>query len=301
MAIKFTKVYVAMINEAEAMNMQLGEVEILMASELGGEANDPYADENTDMNHDFTPPPENQDDADDIEDVVSILEAEDSAVTEEAPVLEPQATDVDGDPRLTFDEVLQTISSEEKLAAVKAMANAIDERSAFEAANGNENIQKTLDKARRAFTLPSAGAVLLACGTDEAFVNRSMHDGKRYNVYAMGKLADITNALNGGLITNQINNAIMRSLFAFRRAGVAFTGDMAKAAASDKIRVDNAMKAILVRHTVSASTAPTQASSTLQAMETLGLVTRSGHKNPVFELTDAPAVAKLEEALAKAA
>jgi hypothetical protein len=55
------------------------------------------------------------------------------------------------------------------------------------------------------------------------------------------------------------------------------------------------LRSALHRHTVSASTAPTQASSTMQALETLGLVKREGSvRNPTFTLTDHPAVAHLE-------
>jgi hypothetical protein len=230
------------------------------------------------------------------------LEAIDEALIEDEanidPVLEVQA---DGEIQ-SFDDMMANISDEAKIEATVKMANAVDERADFELANGNDNIQKTLKKARAQLSSTRAGAVLLACGVTEAFVNRSVHDGKRYNVYAFGKLADAIVGLSGGEITNKINFAIMRSLFACRKAGITFTGELAKAAASDKIRVEGAVKAILIRHTVGASTAPTQASSTMQALETLGIVKRSGsHKNPTFELTDHPAVAKLEAVLAKAA
>lgn len=226
------------------------------------------------------------------------LEADDEAPLGETvdAVCEPEASE---DAQLSFDEIVSTIGVQERLHATVAMSKALDERAAFELANGNDNIQKTIKKAREQLSLPSAGAILLACGVDEAFVNRSVHDGKRYNVYAFGKLADAVKALSDGAITNKINYAVMRSMFNARRAGVPFSIETAKAAASDKIRVsDAAVKAILIRHTVSATTAPTQASSTMQAMETLGLVTRSGHKNPVFTFTDHPAVSKLETLLA---
>jgi hypothetical protein len=207
------------------------------------------------------------------------------------------------DKSISFDDMMATITSQDRTAAATALCKAVDERADFERTNGNENIQKTLKKARDKFSMPSTAAVLLACGVDEAFINRSVHDGKRYNVYAFDKLADTASALAGGLVNNRINFAIMRSMFAAKKAGVAFTGEVAKMAASDKIRIqDAAIKAILIRHTVSASTAPTQASSTMQALETLGIVKREGsHKNPTFTLTDHPAVAKLEAALAKAA
>lgn len=235
-----------------------------------------------------------------VGDVLSELEAQDDAIAGDT-VVEAQAHEGD-DYAISFDDMMAKIADTDRIEATVKMANAVDERMAFELTNGNENIQRTLKKARAQLSSTRAGAVLLACGVTEAFVNRSVQDGKRYNVYAFGKLADAINGLSGGAITNKINFAIMRSLFAARKAGITFTGELAKAAASDKIRVEGAVKAILVRHTVGASTAPTQASSTMQAMETLGLVKRSGsHKNPTFELTDHPAVAKLEEVLAKAA
>jgi hypothetical protein len=232
-----------------------------------------------------------------------VMDVEAEAVALVEALEEVSAPEAALDVTVSFDDMLSQIDAQDRQAAAVALTKAVDERAAFESANGNENIQKALNGARKAFSFPSTAAVLLACGVDERFVNRSMHEGKRYNVYAFGKLADAATALAGGAVNNRINYAVMRSLFNARKAGIAFTGEMAKMACSDKIRVtENAIKAILVRHTVSASTAPTQASSTMQALETLGIVKREGsHKNPTFTLTNHPAVAKLEEALAKAA
>ena len=56
-----------------------------------------------------------------------------------------------------------------------------------------------------------------------------------------------------------------------------------------------AIRKVLIRHTVSASTAPTQASSTMQALATLGVVKAEGStRNPVYKLTNHPVVEKLE-------
>ena len=51
------------------------------------------------------------------------------------------------------------------------------------------------------------------------------------------QVADLVDGLTTGVLRNAINIAVMRSLFNFRKAGIPFTGEMAKAAASDKIRV----------------------------------------------------------------
>lgn len=240
-----------------------------------------------------------------VADVVTVLEAVEGCQAGEDAVVEAEAEAVVED-QASFNSVMASITDEERLSAAKTLTSAIDERAAFERVSGNDNIQKTLAKTRNAFSFPSTAAAMLACNVSEGFVNRSVQDGKRYNVYAFGKLADIAKALaadEGGVIANSINNAICRSLFAFRKAKVPFTGEMAKMAASDKIRaVDAVIKAILVRHTVSASTAPTQASSTMQALETLGIVSKAGsHRNPTYTLTDSPQTAKLERILGLAA
>lgn len=148
---------------------------------------------------------------------------------------------------------------------------AIDARSAFETEKhgSGHNIHKTLSKVRKALMWKDTSRVMLAANVDPAFINRTLHDGSRYNVYAVDKVADAVKGLANGVVSNAINRACMVSLFQMRKAGIPFTGDIAKACASDKVHVDVAIRKHLMRHTVSASTAPTQASSTMQALETL--------------------------------
>jgi len=67
---------------------------------------------------------------------------------------------------------------------------------------------------------------------------------------------------------------------------------------SDKVKVEKGMTAILVRHSVAASTAPTQTSSTMNALQTLGVVVNKGsNKFPLWELTEAPVTHRLAELL----
>lgn len=231
------------------------------------------------------------------------MEAEDDAVIEaqevvEAPaeaVQEPQA------PQGTFEEILAAISDEDAIAMALSVVAAVDERAAFEKVSGNDNIQKALDKSRKQLGTPTAARVLIACSVDPAMINRSVHEGKRYNVYALGKLSDAIYGLANGTVNNAINIACMKSLFRFQAVGKEFTGEMAKAAASDKIKVDLGLKGLLVRHTVAPSTSSTQASSTMQALTTLGIVARTGsHKNPTFNLACSPIVDRLRSVLGEA-
>lgn len=182
-----------------------------------------------------------------------------------------------------------------------ATADAVDERVTFELAkdSDNTNIQRTLTKARNQLVSKRAAAILAVAYFDPAEINREIHGGSRYNVYALGKLADIIYGVSGGTISNAINVAVLKSMIAFRAAGVAFTGEMARAAASDKIRVEPAFRRLLTSHTVSEGTAPTQASSTMAALETLGIVKRTGtSRAPVYTMIDGPLTSKIEEVLA---
>jgi hypothetical protein len=228
------------------------------------------------------------------------------AETVEEPIQEVQATEASAETvqepqAVTFAELRKSFDKEQVEDVVFATASECDERAFFEEAKNadNTNIQRTLKKVRSQLVTMRAAEVLLATSVEPTFINRTLHDGARYNVYALGKLADLVFGVTDGVIANAINIACMKSLFRFRAAGIPFTGEHAKMAASDKIRVaDKAVRDALVRHTVSASTAPTQASSTMQALETLGVVRREGSsRNPTFTLTGAPIVQKLEEML----
>jgi hypothetical protein len=206
----------------------------------------------------------------------------------------------------SFDDLIAALDPAQVDETVVNIAEQIDVRAEFEArvAPDNENIHKTLKKVRAAFTASkNAARVMLATSVDPNFLNRSIAEGARYNVYALGKFADIVGALTDRQINNAINMACMKSLFLARNNKVPFTSNMAKACASDKLRdIEPSVKKWLVRHTVSASTAPTQASSTMQALETLGIVTRTGtRRDSIYTLTNHPAVAKLEKKLGLAA
>ena len=89
------------------------------------------------------------------------------------------------------------------------------------------------------------------------------------------------------------------------KAGLAFDLEAAKGACSrdyvrkNPDRIASALKRLLISHTVAAGTAPTQASSTRQALATLGVVRTNGAgKNPSYTLIDGPLTRKLQEKLA---
>ncbi len=216
----------------------------------------------------------------------SLVETEDE--TDDAPVL-------------TLVEAIAAVTDAQRDAKLVDIHAAFDERVTFEtmADPGNTNILKNLKGYRQKMALPGIAGILVATDVDPDFINRSLTSGKRFNVYGIDKLNDLLHGLNSGHFKNAINIAVMKSMFKFRAAGVKFTGLAALAAASDKVKVDKGMSGILVRHTVSASTAPTQSSSTMNALSVIGAVRNTGSvKFPIWELTDAPVTKRLEELLA---
>lgn len=216
----------------------------------------------------------------------------------EEPAAEHDETDASDD----YAAVLASFDDDTVDKMVFKIKEAVDDREKFEmeksSLTGKTNIQSTLKKVRNSLVSKRAARVFLASNVNPSFINRTVHDGARYNVYALGKIADIVSGLTGAQITNAINLACMKSLFQFKRAGAPFSFEMAKAACSKNIIVDSAVRTHLVRHTVSPSTAPTQASSTMQALTTLGVVDETGlKKNPTYALTGHPIVAHLEDML----
>jgi hypothetical protein len=259
---------------------------VIPADELGPEIT-------VTLNDPFGLMPESKAEAD-LEAVVATLEAtevqEPEAVTEE--VAEGPAEDAD------FVELMDSATDSELESMLDETRTAIRHREAFEDDKNpdNANIHRTLKKVRSSLDRSWAAKVMVAAKQNPSFINRMLMDGSCYNVYAIGKYGDLVDALAGSGMRNAINIAITRSLFAFSKAGIAFTGEMAKAAASDKIKVADHLKKHLIRHTVSASTAPTQASSTMQALETLGIVAVEGsRKHPTYRLLSTPQRYRLEK------
>lgn len=197
----------------------------------------------------------------------------------------------------TVSEILQEQLEADRDQMLVKIGAAYDARAEFEKVHNplNGNIQGTLAKQRKKMALPGIAALMMATNTSPEVINRSISEGKRFNVYAIDKLNDLLHGLNSGHFKNEINIAVMKSLFKFRKAGVVFTGEAALAAASDKVQIEKQMKALLVRHTVSAATGPTQASSTMAALSAIGAVVNKGTvKFPIWELTNKPVVRALE-------
>jgi hypothetical protein len=210
---------------------------------------------------------------------------------------------------LTLAEQMLLVPEEIVNATVVAIADEVDQRSrdetvrAISEGKDDKNIQGTIKKIRAQLVTKRAAKLMCAIRVEPNFINRVVHTGSAYNVYALGKLSDVVFGVTDGQVANAINIACMKSLFAFSKLGIAFTMECAKGAASKQYawKIDAAVRKHLISHTVSTSTAPTQASSTMQALVTLGVVSTNGAgKNPTYTLLDTPIAHKLEAMLAAA-
>lgn len=230
------------------------------------------------------------------------LDALDAQIDLTNVTVDVTAGSTDIDPSKDFAELLAALPEDAKLDKAKAIGASFDDRIEWLKTNKPNNTTQApkLDSYRKKLALPSKAAVLLVTGTSEEFINRSISAGSTYNIYAIDKVIDLVNSLTGDTKMNAINKAVLKSMLNFKNEGISFTGEMAKAAASDKIRIsDKKAAGLLARHTVDAGTAPTQSSSTMSALQTLGIVVNRGSmKAPVYELTDTPATRKLAEVLA---
>lgn len=200
---------------------------------------------------------------------------------------------------LSFMDEVNAISDKRRKTQMAKLDKGFDERAAFEATHNpaNSSIQGKLKTYRGKMVLPGIAALTLAAHMDPNFMNGSgVNANKRFNIYAIDKIADLLHGLNSGVIKNAVNRAIVASLFRCEIAEVPFTGACAQAAVSQNIRIGKDLDAVLVRHTAAESTAPTQSSSTMNALVQIGAVKNTGsQKHPVWALTDAPVVERLRE------
>ena len=201
----------------------------------------------------------------------------------------------------TFAQIMTAISDDDARNRALEIAVALDARAEFERSKNSDNdsIQKHLKSARAKLTTLSVARFMIAANVSVSYFNEQERVNARRNVYAILKLADIARAVAVGDSHNAINLSVLRSLFKFASADVEFSHKHALASASDKITIDATVRKHLVRHTVSASTASTQASSTMSALEASRVVNvyQNDKSEQCYRLNDNALVAALRDKL----
>lgn len=225
----------------------------------------------------------------------ALAQAADEAQDEAA---DQAADEAQADDALPYADLVAAVTADQVVQMQASLSAAFADRAAYEQRSNpnNMNIQKTLSKVQKGHLAHGISQAMRAIGLDPNYLNKSEVSGKRRNVYALEKLQDLIYGAQTGHVKNAINAAVLVSLHRLETAGVPFTGAVAKACASDKIAVDGQLKALLRRHTVSESTASTQSSSTMTALEDLGAVVNSGtQKHPVWAFADTAIGKRLRE------
>ncbi len=163
-----------------------------------------------------------------------------------------------------------------------ALAAAFVARKDYEAEKNADNgsMQLTLDKLAKAADHEVIAELMVAANIDPAFINRSERSTARFNVYAAEKVVNVARALAAVQTLNHYTRAVLATAKALEGAELVMTHKDAVAACSMDVRhTDNKREAIIKavryqKHT-SSSTASTQASSSINALQLWGVLVES--------------------------
>lgn len=168
----------------------------------------------------------------------------------------------------SFQDAMQQVASDDAIALAQVVAQAIDDRADYETKKNPENdsIQKHVKSARSKLATATTARFFIAANVNVRYFNDAERVNARRNIYAILKLADLVHSVTLNAAHNAITRACLKSMIACADKDVAFTHKLALASASDKVTIDATVRKLLTRHTVSASTASTQASSSMSAL-----------------------------------
>jgi hypothetical protein len=163
-----------------------------------------------------------------------------------------------------------------------ALAAAFAARKSYEAEKNSENatIQLTLDKLAKAADHEVLAEFFLANSVSPDFINRTERSTARFNVYAAEKVVNVGRALASAGALNHYTRAVLASAKALEGAEFTLTHKDAVAACSLDVRHTEAKREAILKHTryqkhTSPSTASTQASSSINALQLWGVLVES--------------------------
>lgn len=237
----------------------------------------------------------------DINAVLAAAAAQEAYEAQEQAPAPTEAQPAD-EANVPFKEMVDAVSDPNAVRGCHNMVANLQTRAVYEREKHgyNENIQKTLSKLIAKFHNIWISRAMIAGGVNEDFFNESEVAGKRRNVYAIEKVPDFLLMAIGNPGKNPTNVAIITSLFRCAAQQLPFTSDIAKACASDKFPLPVHYQPFVRQHTAAQSTGRSQFSSTMTALEILGVVKQvGGKKAQVWELTDSPMTKAIEQMVRK--
>lgn len=184
------------------------------------------------------------------------------------------------------------------------LVSEIDSRIAYEVEKNADSlsIQKTLNDIRKAVSFKSVADVMCAANVDAAFINRAERSNARFNVYAAEKVVNVARAAAKLATLNHYTLAILRSALALEANQMTLTQRDAVAACSIDMKLADAKRdKILVKYQkhVHASTASTQASSSINALKMYNVLreSRDDANQTVFTIVDCDFTKALRESV----
>lgn len=165
---------------------------------------------------------------------------------------------------------------------IASLNAALDSRAEYEAHKNvdNDSIQSTLASLRKSLTHSTIAQRLLDSNVDANFVNRQERSNNRYNVYAAEK---VDNAARAAALVAECNHytlAILRVALAFEASDSKLSHADAVSACSASVKHKDAarekvIKSLRYAKHVASNTATTQSSSSINALQTLNVLTES--------------------------
>jgi uncharacterized protein YcfL len=165
---------------------------------------------------------------------------------------------------------------------IAAANDACDTRIAYEALKNvdNESIKSKLNAIRKTLTNEKIASVLIACSYDVANMNTQERVSNRRNVYAIQKEMNAAQFIAVAASLNHYSLAIFKTALALETATFALTHATARAACSVDVKTSvAAQQSIVIKNRyakhIDASTASTQSSSSINALQALNVFVES--------------------------
>jgi hypothetical protein len=163
-----------------------------------------------------------------------------------------------------------------------ALQVAIADRIAYEISKNAENdsIVSCINSIAKDVAHDSIASIMMQSSCDANFLNRSERISARYNVYAAEKVANIARAIAVVKTLNHYSLHILQSALALEANAFVLSHKSAVAACSSSIKHSDAKQERVLKSTryakhVAAQTASTQASSSLNALCTMNVLSET--------------------------
>lgn len=163
-----------------------------------------------------------------------------------------------------------------------ALLASVDARAAYELSKNadNDSMQAKLTQIRKSVDHDVIAQVMLASNVDADYLNRAERVSNRFNVYSAEKVVNVARACAKVSELNHYTLAVFKTAQALAKIESALTHRDAVSACSMKIKHSDAKREAIIKQTrfqkhIEASTASTQSSSSINALQAFNVLTET--------------------------